>query len=155
MAPYRFQRHKTRRSRSGLDHSQFRLSFLLLKADISRRDRHVRSVPIVLQKSQKALRLIFRQGRNKRQSQINAASNPFPESPVRLAHGGAAGYRYPCANRGRSRIRSTTCPIAGTGGCSALRSDCWPVQVSRKAREKLSKMGFMMYSKKVRSPVLM
>src|SRR5258707_188118 len=29
------------------------------------------------------------------------------------------------------------------------------IQVSRKAREKLSKTGFMMYSKNVRSPVLM
>jgi hypothetical protein len=29
------------------------------------------------------------------------------------------------------------------------------IQVSRKPREKLSKTGFMMYSKNVRSPVLM
>jgi hypothetical protein len=30
-----------------------------------------------------------------------------------------------------------------------------PIQVSRKPREKLSKTGFIMYSKNVRSPVLM
>jgi hypothetical protein len=40
---------------------------------------------IVLQKSQKALRLFFAKGRNKRQSPINAAS----ESPASFARGGA------------------------------------------------------------------
>jgi hypothetical protein len=42
---------------------------------------------ILLQKSQMAQRLIFRQRTNKRQSPINRASNALPESPVSLALG--------------------------------------------------------------------
>jgi hypothetical protein len=38
---------------------------------------------------------------------------------------------------------------------SQTRATRSSIQVSRKAREKLSKTGFMMYSKNVRSPVLM
>jgi hypothetical protein len=57
------------------------------KAEI-RRNTDVCQVPILLQKSQKALRRISAKGRNNRQSRINAASNPLPESPVSLSHGG-------------------------------------------------------------------
>jgi hypothetical protein len=42
---------------------------------------------MLLQNSENA-GLNFREKQNKRQSPINAASNPLPESPVRLARGG-------------------------------------------------------------------
>jgi hypothetical protein len=57
------------------------------KADINCRNCDVRFVPIVLQKSQKTQRHIFRQGRDKQKFPINASSNPLPESPVSLSHG--------------------------------------------------------------------
>jgi hypothetical protein len=43
---------------------------------------HVRKVPIVLQKFQNALRLIFRKKRNKRQSAIDVSSSAPPKRPV-------------------------------------------------------------------------
>lgn len=46
-------------------------------------------------------------------------------------------------------------PIVGTRAYSASMTRSPSIQVSRKARERLSKTGFMMYSKNVRSPVLM
>ena len=57
------------------------------EADTRRNDK-VRKVPIVLQKSKKALCDQFSaKGRNKRQSPINATSNPSPKSPVSLSYG--------------------------------------------------------------------
>jgi cutinase len=51
------------------------------------------------------------------------------------------------------RARQPHAPNCGYS--RAAQPDCSSIQVSRKAREKLSKTGFMMYSKNVRSPVLM
>jgi hypothetical protein len=47
-------------------------------------------------------------------------------------------------------ITETTCNHSRIFGIAGFA-----IQVSRKAREKLSNTGFMMYSKNVRSPVLM
>jgi hypothetical protein len=43
---------------------------------------------IVFQKSQKAHGEFYAKGQSKRELPINAASKPFPESPVSLPHGG-------------------------------------------------------------------
>jgi hypothetical protein len=56
---------------------------------------------------------------------------------------------------GRCRIlveRSDGIALALAGSCDGFLVN---FHVSRKAREKLSKTGFMMYSKNVRSPVFM
>jgi hypothetical protein len=56
-----------------------------------------------------------------------------------------------------ARTRNHTLANCGYSGVPDIddQIDCSSIQVSRKAREKLSKTGFMMYSKNVRSPVLM
>jgi hypothetical protein len=77
----------------------------------------------VLQKSQKALRLIFRQKPNERKSPIHAASIALPESPVSLAHGGVAPTllfdrrAYGSQNLSPMLQKSFVSPITNFPGC--------------------------------------
>jgi hypothetical protein len=55
------------------------------------------------------------------------------------------------ATRSKASTTLSSCRYHRVSGISDQTS----IQVSRKAREKLSNTGFIMYSKNVRSPVLM
>jgi len=69
--------------------------FALLRiTDLGLTSREVRKVPILLQKSQKAPQLIFRQRTKQATISDHAASEPLSESPVSLAHDGAVPLRY-------------------------------------------------------------
>jgi hypothetical protein len=64
--------------------------------------------------------------------------------------------RLPFAPKQFPRTPSTRrAQLPALADCSASTVKCLSIQVSRKVRDKLSKTGFMMYSKNVRSPVLM
>lgn len=72
------------------------------------------------------------------------------------------GQPVPLCGNARLRIRTNrshalnhTLALGVLVKAQHWRPDFWSIQVSRKAREKLSRIGFIMYSKNVRSPVLM
>jgi hypothetical protein len=89
-----------------------------------------------------------------RDAHFRSILEPFVDAQ---AKGRRIGHlRLPVAPKqfARNAVKQTrlTC---GTRRVLGIDGQMLVIQVSRKPREKLSKTGFMMYSKNVRSPVLM